>query len=362
MVNTVRTYLSLVDQAIADNTTFGRRNATEYRTLLGRQNGYRPVVAATQKAQVGFKSTNNTSLICLDGNAALNGINLYLSSVDNIWIQNLKLVPPQDRFSAPEMFPSSYDVVGLLAASNVWVDNCALHDQLSGEYVEPAIIEPGWQVSCLYISSLCAKLTSGVYAYVDRFNGLSDCEDGTDNVTFSHNIIRNHHKSPLLVGGTKQADRDLGEIRFTVLGNYFNVSASRNPLMRFGPFNIFSNVYKTRNDKPPRFGDAMQAHRRDVELREGLNQTPLDVVFQYNPGVYNQSRVQVQDNVFLEYIPFRTTLPASSRSVRLPFQMSVGNASPFSVDYQWGHDSQPDPGYDRHTIDFFVEPWRELRH
>ncbi|KAF9487369.1 polysaccharide lyase family 1 protein [Pleurotus eryngii] len=280
------TYVSLVEQAIADNTPFEGLNATEYRTLLGHQNGYRPVVAATQKAQVGFKLTNNTSLIGWDANAALNGINLYLSSVNNIWIRNLKLVPPQDCFPAPEMFPSSwnalYDAVGLVTASNVWVDNCELQDQLSGEYVEPDIIEPGWQV--------------------DRFDGLFDCEDGTDNVTFSHNIVRNHHKSLLLGGGTKEADRDLGKMRFTIFGNHFNGSASRNPLMRFGSFDIFSNVYETRNDNPPHFNDASQAGRR--RRRGALDRTPLDAVFQYHLGVYNQSRVQVQDNVFLQHGAF----------------------------------------------------------
>ncbi|KAF9491685.1 hypothetical protein BDN71DRAFT_1510159 [Pleurotus eryngii] len=76
------TYVSLVEQAITNDTTFEGWNATEYRTLLGRQNGYRPVVAATQKAQVGFKLTNNTPPTGWDGNAALNGANLYLSSVN----------------------------------------------------------------------------------------------------------------------------------------------------------------------------------------------------------------------------------------------------------------------------------------
>ncbi|KAF9491683.1 polysaccharide lyase family 1 protein [Pleurotus eryngii] len=269
------TYVSLVEQAIVDNTPFEGRNATEYRTLLGHQNGYRP-------PKSGSSWTNDTSLIGWDANAALNGINLYLSSVNNIWIRNLKLVPPQDCFPAPETFPSSwnalYDAVGLVTASNVWVDNCELQDQLSGEYVEPDIIEPGWQV------------------------GLFDCEDGTDNVTFSHNIVRNHHKSLLLGGGTKEADRDLGKMRFTIFGNHFNGSASRNPLMRFGSFDIFSNVYETRNDNPRRFNDASQAGRR--RRRGALDRTPLDAEFQYHLGVYNQSRVQVQDNVFLQHGAF----------------------------------------------------------
>ncbi|KDQ26164.1 polysaccharide lyase family 1 protein [Pleurotus ostreatus PC15] len=120
---------------------------------------------------------------------------------------------------------------------------------------EPDIIKPGWQV--------------------DRFY---------NNVTFSHNIIRSHHKSLLLDGGTKEADRDRGKMRFTIFGNYFNGSASRFPTMRFRSFDIFYNIYEARNDKTLRFNDAGQAHRREV-----LGSTPLDAVFQYHLGVYNQS-------------------------------------------------------------------------
>ncbi|QRV95616.1 pectate lyase [Ceratobasidium sp. AG-Ba] len=262
------TYTSLVSAAAAANQPFGSHaNASEYRSYLARLNGWRPVVSNTQKAAVGFTLTNNTSLIGLDG-AALNGINLYLNSVDNIWIRNLKLVSPADCFPAPETYPSSwnakFDAVGLVTATNVWVDGCELQDQLSGEYVTPDIIPPGWQV--------------------DRFDGLFDCEDGSDNVTFSHNIVKNHHKSMLLGGGTKEADRDLGKMHFTIFGNHFVNSASRNPLMRFGTFDIAANLFESVNDKS-------SVYKRDV---------PADAMFQYHLGVYNQSTVQVQDNVFVQ--------------------------------------------------------------
>ncbi|EUC64468.1 polysaccharide lyase family 1 protein [Rhizoctonia solani AG-3 Rhs1AP] len=263
------TYLSLVSTAAAENKLFNGRNATEYRAYLGKLNGWRPVVSNTQKAAVGFTIRNNTSLIGLDSNAALNGINLYLNSVDNIWIRNLKLVSPADCFPAPETFPSSwnakFDAVGLVTATNVWVDGCELQDQLSGEYVEPDVIPPGWEV--------------------DRFDGLFDCEDGSDNVTFSHNIIKNHHKSLLLGGGTKEADRDLGKMHFTIFGNHFQNSASRNPLMRFGSYDIAANLFESVNNNNP------------VYKRAGV---PADAVFQYHMGVYNQSQVQLQDNVFVQ--------------------------------------------------------------
>ncbi|KAI4526734.1 polysaccharide lyase family 1 protein [Schizophyllum commune Loenen D] len=271
------TYTSLVDAAAEAGEPFEGRNATEYRELLGHQNGWRPVVVATQKAQVGLRLTNNTSIIGLDKSAALDGVNLYLSSVDNVWVRNLKLVSPADCFPAPETFPSSwnaeFDAVGLVTSTNVWVDGCELQDQLSGEYVVPDEID-GWQV--------------------DRFDGLFDCEDGTDNVTFSHNIIRNHHKSLLIGGGTKEADRDLGKMHFTIFGNHFNNSASRNPLMRFGTFDVASNLYSYTNDAEPLFDT-----NSTTDNLTSRATAPADAVFQYNLGVYNQSTVHVRANAFV---------------------------------------------------------------
>ncbi|KAK7439779.1 hypothetical protein VKT23_017353 [Stygiomarasmius scandens] len=277
------TYTALIDEAIAQNVTFEGRNATEYKALLSHMNGWRPVLAATQKAQVGFHLTNNTSVIGLDTNAALNGGEFYVSSVDNIWIRNLKLVSPRDCFPAPETFPSSwnalYDAVGLVTSTNVWIDGCELQDQLSGEYVQPDEIL-GWQV--------------------DRFDGLFDCEDGTDNITFSHNIVRNHHKSMLLGGGTKEAPRDLGKMHFTIFGNHFNGSASRNPTMRFGTFDVLANVYENVNNNSPIFNTSATLEREIQRRADDPSSVPLDAIFEYNMGVYNQSTVQVQDNVFMQ--------------------------------------------------------------
>ncbi|KIK58349.1 polysaccharide lyase family 1 protein [Collybiopsis luxurians FD-317 M1] len=279
------TYMNMVDQAIADNVTFQGMNATDYKTLIDHMNGWRPVIVETQKAQVGFTLTNDTSLIGLDENAALNGINLYVHSVNNIWIRNLKLVSPQDCFPAPETFPSSwnaeYDAVGLVTATNVWLDGCELQDQLNGEYVQPDMID-GWQV--------------------DRFDGLFDCEDGTDNITFSHNLVSNHHKSMLLGGGTKEFDLDLGHMHFTIFGNHFNNSASRNPLMRFGTFDVFANVYETLSTAGPVFDPTNVTLERRAET-DSSEPLPDDAIFEYNLGVYNQSTVQLQDNVFIQTGP-----------------------------------------------------------
>lgn len=69
--------------------------------------------------------------------------------------------------------------------------------------------------------------------------------------------------------------------------------------------------------------------------------------------------VELQEVVTL---PYTKTIYVNGtiQGNQFPNGESHGNASPFSVDYQWGRDSQPEPGYDRRTVDCFVEPWREL--
>ncbi|EIN09878.1 polysaccharide lyase family 1 protein [Punctularia strigosozonata HHB-11173 SS5] len=275
------TYLAEVEAAAAANETFDGLNATEYRTLLGHMNGWRPVVSQTQKASVAFNVLSNTSLIGLSDDAALNGINLKLSSVDNVWVRNLKVVSPADCFPAPETYPSTwnadYDAFSLVTSTNIWVDQCELQDQINGSYVIPDTVDPGWQV--------------------DRFDGLFDCEDGTDNVTFSHNIVRNHHKSMLLGGGTKEADRDLGLMHFTMFGNHFVNSASRSPLLRFGTADIFANVFEQIMSASPVFSSS-EVGGTNTSTEDG--NLPADAVFEYNIGVYNQSSVQVADNVWIQ--------------------------------------------------------------
>ncbi|KAG8934288.1 hypothetical protein FRC02_010242 [Tulasnella sp. 418] len=275
------TYTSLVSQAISANEPFEGRNATEYKALLGKMNGWRPVIQNTQKAAIQFALKSNTSIIGLNADAALNGITLSLNSVDNIWIRNLKLVSPMDCFPAPETYPNSwnakYDAVSLVTASNVWVDGCELQDQLSGDYVTPDHLWPGWEV--------------------DRFDGLFDVEDGSDKITFSHNIVRNHHKSLLFGGGSKEAERDLGKMRITLWANHFNHSASRNPLMRFGTFEIVANLFSSQNDKPPLFS----INNRSVSNAQSgtcSSDLPMDAVHQYHLGIYNQSKVYLSSNTF----------------------------------------------------------------
>lgn len=136
----------------------------------------------------------------------------------------------------------------------------------------------------------------------------------------------------LLGGGTKEAERDLGKMHFTIFGNYFNGSASRNPLMRFGSYDVFANIYQDINNKTSLFDTTNSLSRRQTTVGDAV---PPDAIFEYNLGVYNQSRVQVQDNIFIQSgtVPNDTsrifTIGESTNS-NLPAKVCIHENSPGS--------------------------------
>ncbi|KAL7266467.1 hypothetical protein RUND412_010985 [Rhizina undulata] len=273
------TYVMAIEAAAEAGEEFEGRDAEEFRVLLGKQNGWRPVAQNVQKAWETVEIPGDTSLVGWDEWAVLEGVNLKLSSVDNVHVRNLKVSSPRDCFPAPETYPSTwnarYDAVSIVTATNVWFDGNILQDGDSDVPLEPFI--DGW--------------------LVDRYDGLFDVEDGSDNITFSHNIVRNHHKSLLLGGGNKEADRDLGKMHFTIFGNLFNNSDSRNPLMRFGTFHIVNNVFSSTNNKSPIFTYNSSSSSSALKRRDSTDDIHP---FQYHLGIYNQSSVLLSGNVFTQ--------------------------------------------------------------
>ncbi|KAI1855793.1 hypothetical protein JX265_012238 [Neoarthrinium moseri] len=271
------TYTSSVKAAAAANQPFEGRNATEYLTLLNKQNGWRGTAQNVQKSWESISVQSNLTLVGWDSNSFLNGVSLIMNSQSNIIIRNLRMSPPRDCFPAPETYPSTwnarYDAISVVTSSMIWLDGNVFEDGPAAVAPDPAIW--GWQV--------------------DRYDGLVDVEDGSDNITFSHNIVANHHKSLLWGGGEKEGPRDIGKMRFTVFGNHFVNSQSRNPLMRFGTFYIANNVFSNYANKAPLF-EYTSSNGSSTALQTRDNNYTPD--FQYNMGIYNMSSVLVTGNYF----------------------------------------------------------------
>lgn len=224
-----------------------------------------------QKSWESVDAKGDVTLVGWDSDAYLNGVSLNFNTQSNIIIRNLRISPPRDCFPSPETYPSSwnarYDAISFVTTTNAWLDGNILED--GPEAVAPEPFLWGWQV--------------------DRYDGLFDVEDGSDNITFSHNIIANHHKSLLWGGGEKEGPRDIGKMKFTVFGNHFVNSMSRNPLVRFGTVYIANNVFSNYNNKAPLYNSNTTAVEKRAEY------TPD---FQYDVGLYNMSSVLMSGNYF----------------------------------------------------------------
>ncbi|KAK5636970.1 hypothetical protein RRF57_012682 [Xylaria bambusicola] len=221
----------------------------------------------------------------MDSTAYLNGVSLIFNSRSNIIIRNIRISSPRDCFPAPEKYPSSwntrYDAISFVTTTTAWLDGNVFADSASG-LVAPDDFLWGWKV--------------------DRYDGLFDVEDGSDSITFSHNIVANHHKSLLWGGGEKEGFRDIGKMHFTVFGNHFVNSLSRNPLMRFGTFYIANNVFENYANKRPRYSyssNGVSLPRKSLTTEDNDDdESSYRPDFQYNLGIYNLSSVLVSGNYF----------------------------------------------------------------
>ncbi|KAI1739897.1 polysaccharide lyase family 1 protein [Xylaria scruposa] len=295
------TYTDAVRAAAAADGTFDGRNATEYLALLNRQNGWRGTAQNVQKLWESIDAQGNLTLIGMDSTAYLNGVSLVFNSRSNIIIRNLRLTSPRDCFPAPETYPATwnarYDAVSFVSTTTAWLDGNVFEDDAAGAVAPDDIRLWGWRV--------------------DRYDGLFDVEDGSDDITFSHNVVANHHKSLLWGGGEKEGPRDVGRMRFTVFGNRFANSLSRNPLMRFGTFYVANNVFENYANRAPLYDDggdddeseprqkrASKENEARNEEEEEDDEDPYMPDFQYHLGIYNLSSVLATGNYFVQTGPY----------------------------------------------------------
>ncbi|KAG8165569.1 hypothetical protein KVR01_004121 [Diaporthe batatas] len=274
------TYTDAVKAAEAAGEEFEGKNATEYLNLLNKQNGWRGQAQNVQKSWESIDAKGDLTLVGWDSGGYLNGVSLNFNTQSNIIIRNLRISPPRDCFPSPETYPSSwnarYDAISFVTTTNAWLDGNILED--GPEAVAPEPFLWGW--------------------LVDRYDGLFDVEDGSDNITFSHNIIANHHKSLLWGGGEKEGPRDIGRMRFTVFGNHFVNSMSRNPLVRFGTVYIANNVFSNYNNRSPLYNDNSNTTAALAAAAPSQGRAEYAPDFQYNVGLYNMSSVLMSGNYF----------------------------------------------------------------
>jgi pectate lyase len=169
--------------------------------------------------RITIKDVSDLSIVGVGADAELDGFALDLTRAHNVVIRNLRI---------HHVFQGEGDAIRITDHSHhVWVDHCELYSDLDHDK--------------------------------DYYDGLLDVTHGSDLVTVSWNVLRDHHKVSLLGHTDDNADEDLGALRVTFHHNLFERVGSRLPSVRFGRVHGFDNLYRDVTDADGRAGTAVSS-------------------------------------------------------------------------------------------------------
>ncbi|MGA5704398.1 pectate lyase family protein [Peterkaempfera bronchialis] len=184
-----------------------------------------------QAAQVQIRVGSNTTLVGIDGKARILGGGLLVKNVDNVIIRNLTFEDAADCFPAWDPtddatgnWNSEYDSLALATATHVWVDHNTFTDGRNPDSAQPLHLGRPYQVH----------------------DGQLDITNGSDYVTASWNVFKDHDKTNL-VGSSNSSTVDPGHLRVTFHHNKWDSTIQRAPRVRFGQVDVYNNHYVVDN-------------------------------------------------------------------------------------------------------------------
>lgn len=190
----------------------------------------RAASAALQKAAVEVQVPSNTTLVGVGEDATVIGASLQVNNVSNVIVRNITFEDTYDCF--PQWDPtdgetgawnSEYDNLVVTGSSHVWVDHNTFSDGDRPDADQPR-----------YYGEL-----------FQQHDGLFDIVRGSDLVTVSWNVLKNHDKT-MLIGNSDSAATaaiDRGKLRVTLHHNLFQDLKERAPRVRFGAVDSYNNHF-----------------------------------------------------------------------------------------------------------------------
>ncbi|WP_457419701.1 pectinesterase family protein [Roseateles sp. P5_E7] len=182
---------------------------------------------ADQKVRARVRLPSNTTLIGEGPGAGFVNAWLDITSVSQVIVRNLHLVAPCDvgpvwdpTDGALGNWNSAYDAIGIVTATQVWIDRNTITDAPFTDDTLP--VENGKTKQC--------------------HDGAIDITKGADLITVSYNVVTAHDKS-MLIGGSDSLTSDAGKLRITIANNVFNGVTQRVPRVRFGQVHVFNNYF-----------------------------------------------------------------------------------------------------------------------
>lgn len=207
----------------------GDTTASATLTKVKAQGSARTNCANVQKAQIQFGVPSNTTILGVGSDAKIIDGYLELNAPSNVIVRNLEIQAVQDWFTAwtpsdgaTGNWNARYKGITVVTGTRLWFDHLTLSDGSHLDSQEPVIFGK----------------------HVQRHDGLLDMEDGTDYVTISYSIFRNHDKTIMIGSGDGKAAKDRGKNHITFFGNLFDSSQERSPRVRFGQVHVFNNYFR----------------------------------------------------------------------------------------------------------------------
>ncbi|WP_077035661.1 Ig-like domain-containing protein [Pelomonas sp. KK5] len=182
---------------------------------------------ADQKVRSRIRLTSNTTLIGEGPGAGFINAWIDITSISQVIVRNLHIVAPCDvgpvwdpTDGATGNWNSAYDAIGIVTATQVWIDRNTITDDPVSDDTLP--IENGKTKQC--------------------HDGAIDITKGADLITVSYNVVTRHDKS-MLIGGSDSLTSDAGKLRTTIANNVFDGVTQRVPRVRFGQVHVFNNYF-----------------------------------------------------------------------------------------------------------------------
>ncbi len=180
--------------------------------------------ADDQKARSIVTIPANTTLMGAGKNAGLIHGSLLVSGVQNVIIRNLTIESPVDvapKFEEGDGWNAEWDGMTVTGSQHVWIDHVTFTD---GSFTDKNYGEKdGWE-------------------YVQH-DGMLDIKRGSDFVTVSYSVFRQHDKTMLIGHSDKNAEQDAGKLHVTLHHNLFDRTVQRTPRVRFGRIHAYNNLF-----------------------------------------------------------------------------------------------------------------------
>ncbi len=178
-----------------------------------------------QKSRSQIKIPADTTIIGVTSDAGFTNGSLVVSKVENVIIRNISIETPVDvepHYEDGDGWNAEWDSMTITYSTNVWVDHVTFDD---------------------------GSFTDADYEEVDgeeyvQHDGQLDIKHGSDYVTVSNSIFKNHNKTMLIGHSKSNSSEDSGHLRVTLANNIFSSIIQRTPRVRFGKVHVFNNLFE----------------------------------------------------------------------------------------------------------------------